>query len=412
MTAAEKPAAPELAAVVGAGVMGGGIAYTSAFNGVPVLLKDISAKQLDLGMSEARKLAARQVAKSVLDEAQAQTLLQSITPQLDYSGFERVSVAIEAVVEDPGVKHRVLRELEAKLGPAGVIASNTSSLRIDDLAAAMERPERLVGMHFFNPVPVMPLVEVIRGKATSAAALQAIVAYGKALRKTPIVVKDGPGFLVNRVLTPYMLAASRLVADGADFTQIDRVMEAFGWPMGPAYLNDVVGMDVARHVTSIISAGFVDRMERGWDDSVELMFTNGRFGQKTGLGFYRHDRDEQGRPRRTVPPGTHELLAKLQVNGTRTFSDREIVERMMLPMVIESAHALEDQVVGSPAELDLAMMLGLGFPKALGGPLRYADSIGLEALLTMSRRYESLGPMYRSTAQMLDMARAFRRYYS
>lgn len=406
------PRAPRLAAVIGAGVMGGGIAYTSAFNGIPVLLKDISEKQLELGVSEARKLAARQVAKSVIDEAQAKALLESITPLLDYTGFDRVSVVVEAVVEDVGVKHRVLRELEAKVAPAAVIATNTSSLRIDELAKAMDRPERLVGMHFFNPVPVMPLVEVIRGTATSEAAVQAIVGYSRMLRKTPIVVKDGPGFLVNRVLTPYMMAASRLIADGCDFTQLDRVMEAFGWPMGPAYLNDVVGMDVGAHVTRLITQGFPDRMRQTWNDSVALLVANGRLGQKTGLGFYRHDRDEHGKPRRSVPPGTHELLSQVQENGTRSFSDQQIVERMMLPMVIESAHALEEQAVGGAAELDLAMTLGLGFPKTLGGPLRYADNVGLEALIAMCRRHEELGPMYRPTAQMLNMARRSRRYHS
>jgi 3-hydroxyacyl-CoA dehydrogenase/enoyl-CoA hydratase/3-hydroxybutyryl-CoA epimerase/enoyl-CoA isomerase len=257
----------------------------------------------------------------------------------------------------------------------------------------------------------MPLVEVIRGAATSEGAVRAIVAYSKALGKTPIVVKDGPGFLVNRVLTPYMMAASRLIADGCDFTQIDRVMQAFGWPMGPAWLNDVIGMDVGRHVTRIISGGFADRMQLTWADSVELMVANGRLGQKTGLGFYRHDRDEQGKPRRTVPSGTHELLATVQASGTRPFADQEIVERMMVPMIIESARALEEETVGTPAELDLAMTLGLGFPKAVGGPLRYADAIGLEGVVAMSRRYEALGPMYRPTSQMLEMARASRRYH-
>ena len=408
---ARKGRAITQAAALGAGIMGGGIAYTSALRGTPVLLKDIQQKQLELGVGEARKLLAKQVGSGRLQQTQADAVLGSIVPQLDYAGFEAVDVVVEAVVEKLEIKHAVLTELERLVRADAVIASNTSSLRIDDLAAPLERPENFVGMHFFNPVPVMPLVEVIKGSKTSDVAAATIVAYALAMGKTPIVVKDGPGFLVNRILTPYMLAASRLVADGADFVKVDRAMEAFGWPMGPHYLNDVVGMDTAKHVSAIITAGFPERMQVSWTDSVGLMASNGRLGQKNGVGFYRYEADASGKPKKSLAEDTRSLLATAQPQGLREFSDQEIVERMMLPMIIEAAHALEDGIVETPAELDMALLLGLGFPQYLGGALKYADWLGLEKVVTLSERYAHLGPMYQVTPKMREMAAKGQRYY-
>ncbi|HSW26355.1 MAG TPA: 3-hydroxyacyl-CoA dehydrogenase NAD-binding domain-containing protein, partial [Burkholderiaceae bacterium] len=236
------------AAVLGAGVMGGGIAFASAVKGVPVRLKDIAPAALDIGFAEAGKLLGRQVKSGRRTAAEADAMLSTILPQLDFAGFDEVDVVVEAVVENLDVKRRVLADLEPRLHDDAIIASNTSSLRIEDIAASLNRPDRFVGMHFFNPVPVMPLVEIIQGRHTSTASVDAAVGYALAMGKTPIVVKDCPGFLVNRVLIAYTRAFSQIVADGADFERIDAVMEAFGWPMGPAYLMDVVGMDVGSHV--------------------------------------------------------------------------------------------------------------------------------------------------------------------
>lgn len=399
------------AAVLGAGIMGGGIAFTSALRGTPVLMKDIQTKQLELGMAEAQKLLAKQVKSGKQKQEQADAVLASIKPQLDYAGFDAAAVVVEAVVENLKVKHAVLVEVENVVRPDTVIASNTSSLRIDDLVVPLQRPENFVGMHFFNPVPLMPLVEVIKGSKTSDIAASTIVGYGVAMGKTPIVVKDGPGFLVNRILTPYLLAASRLIADGADFVTIDQVMEAFGWPMGPNYLNDVIGMDTGKHVSEVIGAGFPDRMGVTWQDSVTLMVAQGRLGQKNGIGFYRYEMDPAGKPKKSVDPDSHRILAAAQSNGTREFSPQEIIDRMMLPMLIEAARALEDSVVDTPAELDMALLLGLGFPQYLGGPLKYADWLGLDKVVSLSERYAALGPMYQVTPQMREMAQKGRRYY-
>lgn len=391
-------------AVLGAGIMGGGIAYTAALRGTPVLLKDIASKQLDLGVGEASKLLARQVKSGRLAQDKADAILQSIKPQLDDRGFDAVDLVIEAVVERLDIKQQVLGVLEGSVRNDAIIASNTSSLRIDDIARPLLRPENIVGMHFFNPVPVMPLVEVIRGVKTSDAAVATAVSQALAMGKTPIVVKDCPGFLVNRIVTPYVNAFLQLVADGADFEEVDRVMEAFGWPMGPAYLQDVVGMDVGSHVGDVISAGYPERMKPVARNVVKLMVSRQRYGQKTGEGFYRYAPDAGGKPRKTSSPEAHELVRSLQTEGQHRFTSEEIVERMMLPMIIESAHALEDGVVASAAEVDMALMMGLGLPAYLGGALKYADWLGLPQVVALSDRYASLGPAYHATARMRAMA--------
>ncbi|WP_323122935.1 fatty acid oxidation complex subunit alpha FadB [Burkholderia alba] len=399
------------AAVLGAGIMGGGIAYTSALRGTPVRLKDIVPAQLELGMNEAARQLARQVKTGRLTQEQADARLAAIHPQLDDDGFDAVDVVIEAVVENLDVKRRVLAALEGAVRDCTVIASNTSSLRIDDIAQALARPGNFVGMHFFNPVPAMPLVEVIKGSVTGDAAVSAAVGHALAMGKTPIVVRDCPGFLVNRIIAPYVSAFLQLVSDGADFAEVDRVMEAFGWPMGPAYLQDVVGMDVGAHVGDVIAAGYPGRMLPVARNAVKLMVEHGRYGQKTGLGFYRHEPDAAGKPGRSVAPDAHALVASLQPQGARRFSDEEIVERMMLPMIVEAAHALEEGVVATPAELDMALLLGIGFPAYLGGALKYADWLGLERVVSLCGRYASLGPAYEPTPRMREMAAQGLRYY-
>lgn len=374
-------------------------------------LKDIAQAQLDLGMGEAKKQLAKLVKSGRLTQDKADAVLASIVPGLDYQGFDQVDVVIEAVVENIKVKHAVLSELERVVRADAVIASNTSSLRIDDIAAPLRRPENFVGMHFFNPVPVMPLVEVIRGSKTSETAVSTAVGYAVAMGKTPIVVKDCPGFLVNRILTAYMRGFLQLVADGADFERVDQVMEAFGWPMGPAYLEDVVGIDTGSHVSDIISAGYAERMPHLQHDALRLMAQNKRYGQKNGVGFYRYETDPNGKPRRTAAADTRDLLATIQPQGLREFSDQEIVDRMMLPLIIEAAHALEDGVVASPVELDMALLLGIGFPAYLGGALKYADWLGIAEVNARAARYAELGRAYEPTARMRAMAAAGQRYH-
>jgi 3-hydroxyacyl-CoA dehydrogenase/enoyl-CoA hydratase/3-hydroxybutyryl-CoA epimerase/enoyl-CoA isomerase len=392
--------------------MGGGIASTSAMAGVPVALKDILQAPLDAGMREAAHVVARQVKAGRMNDADATRTLATISAQLDFAGFRDVDIVVEAVVENLDVKRRVLSELEAQVSDDTVIASNTSSLRIDDIAQSLERPNYFVGMHFFNPVPVMTLVEIVRGEHTSDDAVAAVVGYALAMRKSPVVVKDCPGFLVNRILTPYVRAFLQLIEHGADFEQIDRVMEAFGWPMGPAWLQDVIGMDVSSHVVDVISAGYPTRMPAMQHDALRLMASHGRLGQKSGLGFYAYTRDENGKPGKRAADDTRSLLSTLQPHGTREFSDQEIVERMMLPVIVEAAVALEEGVVASAAELDTALLLGIGFPARLGGALTYADWLGAQEVVRLCDQYACHGAAYRPTEKMRAMAASGASYYA
>jgi 3-hydroxyacyl-CoA dehydrogenase/enoyl-CoA hydratase/3-hydroxybutyryl-CoA epimerase/enoyl-CoA isomerase len=400
------------AAVLGAGIMGGGIVYTSAASGVPTIMKDISQASLDLGMTEAGRLLDKQVSSNRMSQDQAEKVLGSITPTLDYLGMGAVDILVEAVVENLAVKKTVLAEVENLVAPTTVLASNTSSLSITELASALQRPENFVGMHFFNPVPVMPLVEVIRGAHTSEQSAATVASYAATLGKTPIVVKDCPGFLVNRILTAYIVAFLRLIHDGADYRAIDRAMEDFGWPMGPAYLQDVIGMDTSRHVIECITQGYGERMLPGFSHAVDAMVADKRLGQKSAIGFYRYDRDIKGRLVKSVDPHTEILLASVQPNGRREFSSDEIVERIMLPTLIEAARALEEGIAESAIEIDMALILGVGFPRPIGGALKYADWLGLPALVERCDHYAALGGLYQVTPQMRDMASKNLKFHS
>ncbi|RYZ06868.1 MAG: fatty acid oxidation complex subunit alpha FadB [Comamonadaceae bacterium] len=401
------------AAVIGAGIMGGGIACTSALRGTPVHMKDIAAPALELGMAEARRQVERQRKQGRIAPEHAEAVLAAITPQLDDEGLDRVDLVVEAVVESLAVKHRVLAALEGAVSPGTVIASNTSSLRIDDIAAPLARPQDVVGMHFFNPVPAMPLVEVVRGSRSSDAAVATATAYAMSLGKTPVVVADCPGFLVNRILTPYIVAFCDLVAEGADFERVDRALEAFGWPMGPAWLEDVVGMDTGSHVIDTIAAGYPQRIRPPARNAIAELVRHGRLGQKSGGGFYDHD-TSSGKPRRTASPAARALIATLQQHtraGAEPLDDAAMVERMMVPMLLEAVRALEEGVVGTPAELDMAMLLGVGFPPYLGGPLQYADRLGASHLIARCDALSAHGPAYEAPALLRDMAASGRTFH-
>lgn len=399
------------AAVLGAGIMGGGIAYQSSLKKVPVLMKDIAQAGLDAGMAEASSLLNKQVAKGRLNETSAAAMLESIHPVLDYSGFDKVDIVIEAVVENPRVKKAVLSEVEPLLGPDAILCSNTSTISITDLATALQRPQNFCGMHFFNPVPLMPLVEVIRGAQSSDAAIATTVAYAQALGKTPIVVNDCPGFLVNRILFPYFGAFSQLLRDGADFRKIDAVMEAFGWPMGPAYLLDVVGIDTAVHAQAVMADGFPERMRYDFKSAMDLLFEARELGQKTGSGFYRYVPGARGRIEKQIDDSIIARIEALQ-GKQREFDDEEIVARLMLAMCLETVRCLEDGIVSDPIEADMGLILGLGFPKFRGGALRYIDSMGAQAFCELAQRYAHLGPLFSPTPRLLEMAAKGEKFYA
>jgi 3-hydroxyacyl-CoA dehydrogenase/enoyl-CoA hydratase/3-hydroxybutyryl-CoA epimerase/enoyl-CoA isomerase len=390
--------------------MGGGIAYQSASKGTPILMKDIAPKALELGMGEAAKLLEKQVERGRLTAGKMAKVLAAITPTLSYGDFKAVDFVVEAVVENEKVKKSVLAEVEANAKEGAILASNTSTISITRLAEALKAPENFCGMHFFNPVPRMPLVEVIRGAKSSPETIATAVAYATAMGKTPIVVNDCAGFLVNRVLFPYFSGFEALLLDGVDYKRIDKVMEKWGWPMGPALLLDVVGIDTGVHADKVMAAAFPDRMAHEGESAIEKMVAAERYGQKNGKGFYVWEPQKKGPPKKAVDPFTEELL-KAHAKAAPEVSDAQIVERMMLPMLLECSRCLEDGIVATPTEVDLALVYGLGFPPFRGGVFRWADATGAGALLKAAESHARLGALYAPTKQLQDLAAAGRGFH-
>ena len=397
--------------VLGAGIMGGGIAYASAVKGMPVLLKDVAQKALDLGTGEARKLLAKQVDGGRLQAERAEAILASISAQLDFKAFETVDVVVEAVVEDLRVKQAVFAEIEAHVLPGTVLASNTSSLLIRDIAAKVQRPHDVVGMHFFNPVPLMPLVEIVRGEKTRDEAVATAVSYAIAMGKTPLVVKDCAGFLINRLLGAYFVAFLLLIRDGADFVEIDRVMESWGWPMGPSYLLDVAGLDTLDKALIILGKAYPEVMGTQFETAIQCLAAEKRYGQKTGAGFFRYEADARGKPRRSGDPQTYQLLASIQPQGRSKPGDDEIFDRMMLPMILEAGRCLDEQIAQSALDIDAGMRLGTGFPAHHGGPLWLADFIGTANLVKRCVRYSHLGGLYSPGQGLRQLAAGNGKFY-
>ncbi|MDX1304221.1 fatty acid oxidation complex subunit alpha FadB [Photobacterium sp.] len=398
--------------VIGAGIMGGGIAYQSALKGVPVLMKDIAVSSLELGMNEAAKLLNKQLERGRIDGIKMAKVLSGITPSLHYADAEDADIVVEAVVENPKVKAAVLAEVEGKVSDNAVITSNTSTIPINLLAKSLKRPENFCGMHFFNPVHRMPLVEIIRGERTSDQTISRVVAYAARMGKSPIVVNDCPGFFVNRVLFPYFAGFSLLLRDGADFTVVDKIMEKqFGWPMGPAYLLDVVGIDTAHHAQAVMAEGFPTRMSKEYRDAVDVMFEAQRFGQKNGKGFFAYSVDRRGKPKKSIDPAVADLLAPVSGSATAFTSD-DIIARMMIPMINEVVRCLEEGIIASPAEADMALVYGIGFPPFRGGVFRYIDTLGLAEYIAMADKFAHLGAVYEVPAGLRDKAAKGESYYS
>ncbi|EGQ8042607.1 fatty acid oxidation complex subunit alpha FadB [Vibrio alginolyticus] len=399
------------AAVLGAGIMGGGIAYQSALKGVPVLMKDIAQASLDLGMTEASKLLNKRLSRGRIDGFKMAGILASITPSLHYAGIENSDVIVEAVVENPKVKAAVLSEVESHVGDDTVITSNTSTIPINLLAKSLKRPENFCGMHFFNPVHRMPLVEIIRGEHTSDETINRVVAYAAKMGKSPIVVNDCPGFFVNRVLFPYFGGFSMLLRDGADFTKIDKVMERkFGWPMGPAYLLDVVGIDTAHHAQAVMAEGFPERMGKQGRDAIDALFEADKYGQKNGNGFYSYTIDKKGKPKKTFSESILPVLADVCADKL-DFDDQTIIQRMMIPMINEVVLCLQEGIIATPQEADMALVYGLGFPPFRGGVFRYLDSVGIAEYVEMAKQHAELGAMYQVPQMLIDMAAKGESFY-
>jgi len=402
---APPPAPIRKVGILGAGFMGAGIASIAVQQGTLIRLKDADPGRVGKGLAAAREVLRDRLTKKQITRQQLDDYMSLIGGTIDYSGFRSVDLVIEAVFEDLGVKQAVLKETEAVTRPDAIFASNTSTIPIGRLASVSSRPQRVIGMHFFSPVPKMPLLEVIVTTETSREVTTTVVGYGKTLGKTVIVVNDAPGFFANRILAPYINEAGILLDEGVAIEAVDRALVEFGFPVGPITLIDEVGLDIAGKSGAIMLEAFGSRMAPS--QSLTRVVAAGRTGRKGKKGFYRYD--ENGK-KRGVDGSVYELLPAGA--GRIEMPVDEIQRRCVLAMVNEAVRCLQEGILRSSRDGDVGAVFGIGFPPFRGGPFRYVDSLGVERVV---RALEGLNadraPRFAPAQLLIEMAREGRRFY-
>ncbi len=393
--------------ILGAGVMGGGIAQLAAYNGIRVRLKDIRHEAVASALDHAQGLFRKALKRRKLSKREADQRMELITGGLTYDGFGQADLVVEAVVERMNIKQAVLGEVEARVPESAVLASNTSSLSIDEMASVLKRPEAFGGLHYFNPVHRMPLIEVVRGEATSDRTTATLYRHAVQVGKVPVVVRDGPGFLVNRILGPYLNEAGFLLQDGASVEQIDANAKRFGMPMGPLRLIDEVGIDIAQHAGAALHMALGERMTPS--EVLLKIGEAGRLGRKGGLGFYRYEGDKETE----VDGSVYQLLSGTIPAERRALDENEITQRLVLTMVNEAARILEDGIVRSAGDVDLGMIMGTGFPPARGGLLRHADQLHPRAIVARLRELaDQVGQRFQPAPLLVTLATEDRLFYA
>ena len=387
--------------VLGAGFMGAGVAQVLAFKGYDVLLKDRDHEGLGRGLKQCSDLFQGLVKRKKMRPVEKKMAMSRLMPRIDYEGFGNVPFVIEAVFEDVGVKHEVIRQTE-EAGPDDLIfASNTSTIPIGRLAEASRRPENVIGMHFFSPVHKMPLLEIIKTDKTSDEVLATTVAVGRKMGKTIIVVNDGPGFFTSRVLGPFVNEALWCLAQGASIDQIDKALTGWGWPVGPLALLDEVGIDIAEHAGKVMEEYAGARAEAS--PVFGQMIASGRKGRKGGKGFY----DYSKKPKQ-VDESVYELLGW----QAKEIDDLEIIERCWMQMLNETALCIEDGIIENPSDIDIGVIFGFGFPPFRGGILREADKQGLDYVVARLEDYaEAYGDRLAPAQLLRDMALSGKKFH-
>jgi 3-hydroxyacyl-CoA dehydrogenase len=374
------------AAVIGAGTMGAEIAQVISYSGLPVLLKDVNQEMLDKGMEKIRAIYQARVDKNKMSAGEMDGKLALVEPVVDYTGFGDVDIVIEAVPEKMSLKKVIFAQLEEVCPEHTLFATNTSALSISEMAAATRRAHKVVGLHFFNPAHVMKLVEIIPGLDTAQETVDDALAFTEGLRKIPVVVQECPGFLVNRLLTPYLNEATLCLQEGAATAQeIDQAMTAFGMPMGPFTLMDMLGLDVCADVGRYLQSEYGERMHGA--ELFQRLVDAGRLGEKSGAGFYGYGE------------ATDEPVLKM-IEEFRTPGTEFTPERVVLPLINEAALCLLEKIA-SPSDIDMAMIAGTGMSYAgeRVGPLALADALGLDVV------YEKLLAYHRQFGERFRPAR-------
>jgi len=417
-----EPLPVEKIAIIGAGFMGAGIASIAVQHGSLVRLKDADHARVAKGYAAVRDVLKERLTRKQINKVQYSDYMALLGGTVDYSGFGNVDLVIEAVFEDLAVKHQVLRETEAAIKPSAIFATNTSTIPISLIAQASSRPERVLGMHFFSPVHKMPLLEVITTGETYPQVTATAVAYGKKLGKTVIVVNDGPGFYVNRILSPYLNEAAILLDQGVAIDLIDKAIVDFGFPVGPITLVDEVGLDVATKAGKIMADAFPDRMQPA--KSIQSVVAAGRYGRKSKKGFYTYDSNgKKGEVDQTVyslflAPGSVPVATTITApNGADTSPTEmpaiQIQQRTVLAMLNEAVRCLSDGIIRSPRDGDVGAVFGIGFPPFRGGPFRYMDTVGIQIVVQRLEDLNARFPRRFEPAEMLlEMARRRQNFYS
>ena len=360
---------------MGAGTMGGGIAWLMASAGMFPLMKDLNKKALSLGLQRAHSYFFSSVKRKKLALDGLARKMHSIAPQKDYLGFQKVDLVIEAIVENKDIKKKVFAEVEKYVSEKTIITSNTSSISIEDMSKALSKPERFVGLHFFNPVNRMPLVEIITHPHVDPKVVMALYHWVLRVKKTPVVVKDGPGFLVNRILMPYLNEALFLLEEGVPLQSIEEAALHFGMPMGPLSLLDEVGIDVASKVATILHEGLGERAKPSLLSS--QMVKEGLLGKKSGSGFYLYGEKKRKDQKIEVNQKARDFWNR----SLKKMDEVEIQQRLFYPMINEASLILEEKLVDGPLDVDLGLIFGIGFPPFRGGALKYADNEGPSKIL-------------------------------
>ena len=366
-------------AVIGAGAMGSEIAQTISFTGIPVVLKDVSTEMLQKGMDNIKQIYQRRVDRGKMSQPEMEAKLALISTTTAFDGFQDVDLVIEAVPERLDLKQRVFHDVDAATPASAILATNTSALSISELGAATKRPHKVIGMHFFYPAHVMKLVEVIPGLDTSEETLTDVIGFAENLRKLPIRVNECAGFLVNRLLMPYLNEAAFCLQEGAaTMPSIDQAMTEFGLPLGPFTLVDTLGLDVCHDVVFVLLDAYGQRMQPAqiW----ERIYNQKRLGVKSGAGFYQYG-EQAGQPDPALGQAIAEVQRQTGLTGTEFTPTR-----LLLPMINEAILCLQEHI-SSAADIDLAMLAGIGFPQSKGGILHYADEMGLDVVLDGLQQY-------------------------
>ncbi|MGD1333331.1 fatty acid oxidation complex subunit alpha FadJ [Vibrio harveyi] len=398
-----EPAAVNRVGVLGGGLMGAGISHVSVAKAkVPVRIKDVSNDGVLNALNYNYKLFEKQRKRRIISKAGLQSKMLQLSGGVDFTSFNHIDVVIEAVFEDLDLKQTMVADIEANAKPETIFATNTSSLPIHKIAEKAERPENIVGLHYFSPVEKMPLVEVIPHETTSEETISTVVALAKKQGKTPIVVKDKAGFYVNRILAPYMNEAAHILLANEPIEQLDGALLDFGFPVGPITLLDEVGVDIGAKIMPILVNELGERFKG--PDVFDTLLNDGRKGRKSGKGFYTY----KGK-KKEVDKSVYKLL---NLTPESKLSDNDIALRCVLPMLNEAVRCLDDGIIRSPRDGDIGAIFGIGFPPFLGGPFRYMDQFGLKELVEKMNEFASkYGDRYAPCDGLLTRAGEGRNFY-